>query len=551
MDPLTALLVAVLFADLVTGGWVHSTLIGGATGAARETWADLSPRIPTKVKRSRAVRAGRAVGVGALYGGAAVVRGVRTGVVPGVQAGHSRWKSQRHYWHRARDVWARFRLWRERRASRPVGGAPNAPTGSGPGHPSPPGGGPGGGRGVTPGPRTPGTTATPAATPGTTTGGTTPGSEPDREQEPLPVAVGDGTATGTGSGRPTLRVIPGGGGTTGSGEWTGPRTTWGKADSLADLTHLTEGWLRGDVREQPGYYGPVDVDEDDAPGITAALIAANRAGYLTHNSQAGYDGQGRGRSARSHFRQLAWVTGRARPDVAERLADAARAAGFNAQFLDKASPPLPVTWVDGKPFTVDRYQSAAEFGRVNYPGVGRGARTELVAARPLAITDPVPGRNTLWPWLERTCNALTTDTTSTTDSSTPTSQEDTTVSTATVDVTAPNTHTEDVPAHIDAGENLAKSIEDVAEQFTSALEDAVRAHIQSAEQIPGFPPSLQGAWEDGVASPLSMVTELLKQAAEGARGAAVAEADALRQSVEAADQAPADSDLSQSRLRTN
>lgn len=184
--------------------------------------------------------------------------------------------------------------------------------------------------------------------------------------------------------------------------------TWADARSLDDLAALTVAWLRGDIPAQPGYAGPVDVDEDSAPGLTDALVAANRAGYLTHNSQAGYLGHGRGAAAAYHFRQVAWVSGRARPDVAERLAAAARAAGFRAQFMDRGCRPVPVTWVDGEPFTVDRYDPVTQFGRLHYPGVPEGARRALVQARPLAITDPVPGRNTLWPWLERYCRSITT-----------------------------------------------------------------------------------------------------------------------------------------------
>lgn len=124
------------------------------------------------------------------------------------------------------------------------------------------------------------------------------------------------------------------------------------------------------------------------------------------------------------------------------------------------------------------------------------------------------------------------------------------MTTTTVDTYAPNTTTEDVPAHIQAGLDFADAVEDIAEQYTCALEDTVRRHITSAESIPGFPPSLQGQWEDDVAGPLSMVSALLKQAAEGARGAAEAERRALQESVDAADSAPADSDLSQSVLRS-
>lgn len=370
MDPVTGLVLALLFSDLLTGGWVHSALIGGATGAGREAWRDLAPRIPPSVAKSRTVRAAAATGRGLWYGGGAVVRGTRTGFVPGVVAGHERWRGRRHWWHRAADLGTRFRLWVRGRQERPVEGSAPTSAGPGPDHPSPPGGGPGGGRGST---GTPG-----SRSPTTGTGGAN--RRPERTTTPRPHP-----ATG-----PVAEPQP--------------VATTGGATTATTATDTTTGGTTG---ERP-----------------------------------------------------------------------------------------PLTLITG------------------------GATT---------ATDPT---------------STTTDTTDTTD------QEDTTVSATTVDVTTPNTATEDVPAHIQAGEDASRAISDVAEQFTTGLEDMVRQHIAAAESIPGFPPSLQGQWEDNVAGPLAMVTALLQQAAEGAQAAAKAEADALRQSVEAADAAPADSDLSQSVLRT-
>lgn len=104
----------------------------------------------------------------------------------------------------------------------------------------------------------------------------------------------------------------------------------------------------------------------------------------------------------------------------------------------------------------------------------------------------------------------------------------------------PNTVTEDVPTHIRAGLDLATAVEDVAEQFQTALADRVRQHIHSAEAITGFPPSLMGEWEDTVASPIEQAFTLLRTAAEGARGIAAREERELAPLVEAAETAPAD-----------
>lgn len=84
------------------------------------------------------------------------------------------------------------------------------------------------------------------------------------------------------------------------------KAVWAEARSLAAVAARTARWLTGELAGQPGYCGPVDVDEDTAPGMTQVLIACKLAGFLTENSQAGsdepgYDGAG--------WRQVAAVDG--------------------------------------------------------------------------------------------------------------------------------------------------------------------------------------------------------------------------------------------------
>lgn len=193
--------------------------------------------------------------------------------------------------------------------------------------------------------------------------------------------------------------------------WVRPKRLrpWRDAACLADLGELTARWLEGTVLEQPAYYGPVDVDEDMAPGLTAALIVANRAGLLTENSQAGVD--------QPAWRQLAWVSGRATPGMVHYLASAAEGrddvevVAFTrlpdhvcaGAATVRTEAELVVTWVsDGLPFTVDSRQKQSDYHWL-YEGLVRpSALAEFDEAVQVAVVDPVPGRNTLWAWLEGT-----------------------------------------------------------------------------------------------------------------------------------------------------
>jgi hypothetical protein len=176
------------------------------------------------------------------------------------------------------------------------------------------------------------------------------------------------------------------------------RGRWAGVSSLTDVAALTAAWLRGEIASQPGYYGPVDVDESGAPGLTAALVAANEAGWWTRSSQAGHDGPG----YRGHWRQLAWVSGLFHPDN-ERvwaLVQAARPAGYEATLWEPAMAPRTVTWWDGRPHTTDSWMSADVVRDEVCAGLTGPALTEALDAVQLSLVDPVPGRNTLWAWLQ-------------------------------------------------------------------------------------------------------------------------------------------------------
>jgi hypothetical protein len=119
-----------------------------------------------------------------------------------------------------------------------------------------------------------------------------------------------------------------------------------------------------------------------------------------------------------------------------------------------------------------------------------------------------------------------------------------------IDVSSPNTVTEDVPALIQAGKDLATAYEDVREQHEAGLERRTRQHLTSMEGIGGFSPAIQGEWEDTVASLAKQGFDLLRQAAENARVMAGKTDRAFSPAVEGADAAPKDADVRMADLRS-
>jgi hypothetical protein len=180
------------------------------------------------------------------------------------------------------------------------------------------------------------------------------------------------------------------------------RPLWRAATSLQDLCDLTAGWLEGDIRSQPGYYGPVDVDEDEAPGITGALVALNQAGFLTRDSQAGYavdDGY--------EWTQLAAVTGYAGEQTVAHLRSRLAGTGYGIRAVkarDHDEPfdwaGVPVTCAQDEPFTVFGCRLSRLEIMLELEGAGIEAVDAVTEALQVTIWDPQPGPNQLWATLQ-------------------------------------------------------------------------------------------------------------------------------------------------------
>lgn len=77
---------------------------------------------------------------------------------------------------------------------------------------------------------------------------------------------------------------------------------WRAAGSIADLGENMAGWLEGRIPSWPGYDGQFGQEETNgARHLVPTLIAANRAGFVTTESQPGEIGGG--------YRQRAFVEG--------------------------------------------------------------------------------------------------------------------------------------------------------------------------------------------------------------------------------------------------
>lgn len=172
------------------------------------------------------------------------------------------------------------------------------------------------------------------------------------------------------------------------------KSRWAAANSLADVAELTAQWLTGQLPAQPGYDGPVDVDEDELPGLAGLLAAVCRAGLLTTGSQAGYDGPGTG----GYWRQHAAVEGLIGDHDYRRLQRICQQVGLRVTI---GGPGVTVTFHNGHAWTTfgaARRDLADD--RTGYGICGAAAVHELRIALPIVAYDPEPGRNDrLWPAL--------------------------------------------------------------------------------------------------------------------------------------------------------
>jgi hypothetical protein len=178
------------------------------------------------------------------------------------------------------------------------------------------------------------------------------------------------------------------------------RRRWAAAQTLPELGQLMALWLEGELSMWPGY---ADGADEETTLLIPELAAANRAGFLTDQSQPGYDGPG---FDRLHWQQRAAVTGLI---ADEELLTRIRRAGEAAGLLVLISHPRLLPQGHGVTGTVRGGQPYTRFGEHMPPGilrqVWRGispqALDQVLDAWQVCVIDPEIGRNDrLWPLLD-------------------------------------------------------------------------------------------------------------------------------------------------------
>lgn len=178
------------------------------------------------------------------------------------------------------------------------------------------------------------------------------------------------------------------------------RRLWAATQTLPDIASLMARWLEGDLATRPGYTG--SPDEETAPYIPT-LAAANRAGFLTDQSQPGHDGTG---FDRLRWQQRAAVSGLTGDET---LLTRIRRAGEAAGLLVLISHPRLLPQGRGATCTLRGGQPYTRFGEYTPPrmlrhlwsGIGHQALRQVADAWQVCLIDPDIGRNDrLWPLLD-------------------------------------------------------------------------------------------------------------------------------------------------------
>jgi hypothetical protein len=184
---------------------------------------------------------------------------------------------------------------------------------------------------------------------------------------------------------------------------------WAAARTLPDAGELIAQWLERRRTWSPVHdsTGPT---AETGSHLIAALTAANRAGYVTDNSQPGIDQPG--------LAQRAFVSGTLAPAhawYAEYRAlgtDLVAVIGHRSTDRRRTHPApttsIALTVIDGEPTTFGgRYPSRTEDPLLHAP-LAPLLRRALRASDRLEVFDPSWGRDDLlWPWLHELAEDLT------------------------------------------------------------------------------------------------------------------------------------------------
>jgi hypothetical protein len=183
------------------------------------------------------------------------------------------------------------------------------------------------------------------------------------------------------------------------------RRLWRQAATLPELCGLMARWLEGELSMWPGYG---DGAAEETADLVPVLARANRAGFLTDQSQPGCDGPG---FDGARWQQRATVSGLI---ADERLLARIRRAGEDAGVAVLISHPRLLPQGRGVTGTLRGGQPYTEFGeylpprvlRQIWSGVSRPAFAAVANAWQVTVIAPDYGRNDrVWAVLDEAISA--------------------------------------------------------------------------------------------------------------------------------------------------
>jgi hypothetical protein len=179
------------------------------------------------------------------------------------------------------------------------------------------------------------------------------------------------------------------------------RRRWATAHTFPELADLMALWLEGELSITPGYGGGPD---EETTLMIPTLAAANRGGFLTDQSQPGYDGTG---YDGLRWEQRAAVSGLvADEDLLNRLRRECEAAGLLVLIAHPRLLPLgqgvTCTSRGGQPYTAFGEYLPPRILRHIWGGISRPALEAVCDAWQVCLIDLDTNRNDrLWPVLDR------------------------------------------------------------------------------------------------------------------------------------------------------
>lgn len=175
------------------------------------------------------------------------------------------------------------------------------------------------------------------------------------------------------------------------------RKLWWQASTLAELGQLMARWLEGNLTVWPGY--AVAGPDEETADLIPVLARANRAGFLTDQSQPGSDGPG---FDGARWEQRAAVSGLVGDEeLLYTLGRVAEAHRLTLLVRDVESHGLltgvTATRVDGVPYTTFGVRISRRQLRHIWRGVSRPALAEICDAWQVTLVDPEWGSgDRLW-----------------------------------------------------------------------------------------------------------------------------------------------------------